>query len=71
MNLPRRTAPLWAAVGVALCGYARADAFDDLKMYDYQNRAAVVAINSQVDAAQADKAALAGIETRLTAVWTM
>ena len=68
MKLPRRIAPLWAAVGVTLCGYARADAFDDLKMYDYQNRTAVVAINAQVDAAQSDKAALAGIETRLVAV---
>ena len=68
MKLSCRIAPLWAAVGLTLCAYARADAFDDLKMYDYQNRTAVVAINSQVDAAQSDKAALAGIETRLMAV---
>ena len=68
MKLPRRIAPLWAAVGVSLCGYARADAFDDLKTYDYQNRAAVVAVNQQIDAAQADKAALATLETRLLAV---
>ena len=34
----RRIAPVWAAVGLAVCGNARADAFDDLKNYDYQNR---------------------------------
>ena len=66
----RRIAPVWAAVGCSLCGIARADAFDDLKGYDYQNRTAVAAVNQQIDAAQADKAALAGIETKLDSVLT-
>ncbi len=64
----RRTAPLWAAVGLSLCGLARADAFDDLKTYDFQNRTAVKAINQQIDSAQSNRDALAAIETRLIVV---
>ena len=64
----RRTAPMLAAVGLALCRSAQADAFDELKNYDYQNRASLVAINQQIEDAKMDKATLAAIEAKLDAV---